>query len=96
MASASYRQPLPGERFAYGGLSCVISAIITNPVDLAKTRMQVYYAQQGAGSVVALAQPPRNGMAATLASITRHEGALGLMRGVTPSMLREASYSTIR
>ncbi len=37
-ATPTYRRPLPGERYAYGGLSCVISAIITNPVDLVKIR----------------------------------------------------------
>lgn len=36
----AYRRPLPGERFAYGGLSCVISAVITNPVDVVKIRQE--------------------------------------------------------
>lgn len=31
--SPAYRTPLPGERFFYGGLSCVIAAVITNPLD---------------------------------------------------------------
>lgn len=39
-AAPAYRRPLPGERYAYGGLSCVISAVITNPVDLVKIRRE--------------------------------------------------------
>ena len=38
MAAPTYRRPLPGERYAYGGLSCVISAVVTNPVDVVKIR----------------------------------------------------------
>lgn len=34
----AYRRPLPGERYAYGGLSCVLSAVVTNPVDVVKIR----------------------------------------------------------
>lgn len=39
-ATPAYRRPLPGERYAYGGLSCVLSAVITNPVDLVKIRQE--------------------------------------------------------
>lgn len=39
-------------------------------------------------------RPP--GLVATLAGLVRDEGPAGIMRGVTPSMLREATYSTIR
>ncbi|PSC73151.1 hypothetical protein C2E20_3677 [Micractinium conductrix] len=99
---SQYRTPLPGERFAYGGLSCVISAVITNPADVIKIRQQIFAELQApatrggssAAAAVARVRPP--GMAATLAGILRDEGLGGLMRGVTPSMLREASYSTIR
>ncbi|KAL4443483.1 hypothetical protein ABPG75_011220 [Micractinium tetrahymenae] len=130
-----FRQPWPGERFFYGGLSCVIAAAITNPMDLAKIRLQIFdelqaasagsaaaaagaqtagaarsAAAAGAGSggargiaasaasaaTAAVARQGRPGLAATLAAVVRDEGPTGLMRGVTPSMLREASYSTIR
>jgi solute carrier family 25 protein 14/30 len=100
-AHPTYRPPLPGERFAYGGLSCVISAVVTNPVDLVKIRMQVYNelaaaaaAANGGCTATALrARPP--GLTATLAAIVRDEGISGVMRGVTPSMLREATYRCV-
>lgn len=37
-----------------------------------------------------------NTFSATFRSILRNEGIRGLFRGITPSMLREASYSSIR
>ncbi len=91
-----YRQPLPAEPYAYGGLSCVISAVITNPVDVAKIRMQIHSELSAAAAAAAALPRARPGLTATVASIVRDEGLLGLSRGVTPSMLREASYSTIR
>lgn len=36
------------------------------------------------------------GLGRTLLALVRAEGPAALMRGVAPSMLREASYSTIR
>jgi hypothetical protein len=155
-----HRQPLPGELFAYGGLSCVIAgappprppsaqaaaaaaarcasrwdagrvprarglllrplpsrpaplpppavrpaaaaAVFTNPLDVAKTQLQVQgelarrAAPGGGGAAAAAPPPPRLGMARALAALVRAEGPAALWRGVAPSMLREASYSTIR
>ncbi|GBF88117.1 mitochondrial substrate carrier family protein [Raphidocelis subcapitata] len=94
-----HRPPAPGELFAYGGLSCVVAAVITNPLDVLKTQLQI----QGelAGRPGAAPAPPapggrRLGMGRTMLALVRAEGPSALMRGVAPSMLREASYSTIR
>ena len=97
----AYRSPLPGERYVYGGLSCVISAVITNPVDVAKIRMQVHnemaaaaappMGNAGAASAAVL-RAAAPGFAATLRGLVRDEGAAGLFRGVTHSILREATY----
>ncbi|KAL4422216.1 hypothetical protein ABPG77_009691 [Micractinium sp. CCAP 211/92] len=112
-AASNFRQPLPGERFFYGGLSCVIAAAITNPMDLAKIRLQIFDELQAAAAAsparsqaaaaasspavaASILRPRRPGLTSTLAAVVRDEGLAGLMRGVTPSMLREASYSTIR
>ncbi|KAI8472255.1 MAG: mitochondrial carrier domain-containing protein [Monoraphidium minutum] len=87
-----YRPPWPGELFLYGGASCVIAAVITNPLDVAKTQLQV---QGELGAAGKLAERPK-GMAGALLALTRAEGPLALLRGVAPSMLREATYSTVR
>lgn len=66
--------------------------------------MQVYNelaavaaAANGGGAAAAAAalraRPP--GLTATLAAIVRDEGLVGVMRGVTPSMLREATYRCV-
>jgi len=72
------------------------TAIITNPLDVAKTQLQVQgelaAKQAGPGQPAAA----RLGMARTLFNLVRVEGPTALWRGVAPSMLREASYSTIR
>jgi len=84
------------------------TAVCTNPLDVAKTRMQVRgvsvtmrqaaaAARGAAASAAALPPPPPPGLWRTLRLIVRESGARqGLLRGVKPSMLREASYSTIR
>ncbi len=65
-------------------------------------RMQVYNelaaaaaaANGGCAATALRTRPP--GLTATLAAIVRDEGLGGLMRGVTPSMLREATYRFAR
>ena len=73
-------------RVALAGLSNCCAATITNPLDVLKVRMQVD-AHRGGGAP---------GLGRTLASMLRDEGVLSLYRGLAPSLLREASYSSLR
>ena len=53
----AYRRPLPGERFFYGGLSCVISAVITNPM-VRRRSLPVWGRRAAAAAARSHACPP--------------------------------------
>jgi len=73
---------LPATHLAYaaweGG---TITSLLTNPIWLVKTRMQL----QGGGAGGAL--PPYRSMAHAFACILREEGPRGLYRGIVPALL---------
>ncbi|GAM27251.1 hypothetical protein SAMD00019534_104260, partial [Acytostelium subglobosum LB1] len=75
------------QRFLFGGLSCMAAACVTNPIDVIKTRLQLQgeLAKKAASTTTA----------ATLRTINQ-EGVRGLYKGLAPSLLREATYSTLR
>eukprot|EP00004_Rigifila_ramosa_P016336 TRINITY_DN3869_c0_g1_i1.p1 TRINITY_DN3869_c0_g1~~TRINITY_DN3869_c0_g1_i1.p1 ORF type:complete len:301 (-),score=49.99 TRINITY_DN3869_c0_g1_i1:29-931(-) len=79
-------------RFAIGGVSCMTAACVTNPIDVIKTRLQL----QGAGARLVAEQRQYKGFLRGMIAIVRAEGVGGLYRGLSPSLLREGSYSTIR
>ncbi|KAI9020202.1 mitochondrial carrier domain-containing protein [Phycomyces nitens] len=70
--------------FYYGGLASCIATAIVHPFDLAKVRLQ---SAKGANKA---------SMLNTLSSIARNEGFLGLYNGISASLLRQATYSTVR
>jgi len=78
-----------GPKLVAGGLSCMLISGMLNPMDVIKVRLQTQRSMDG---------PPRyQGFAHAFKSIWREEGyRRGLMRGFTASMLREASYSSLR
>jgi solute carrier family 25 folate transporter 32 len=68
-----------------GTLTC----LLTNPVWLVKTRMQLQVAQGGAGgsgAVAAQGLQPYTSMGHAFASIVRQEGVWGLYRGIVPAL----------
>lgn len=84
-------------RFALSGLSCMCAATVTNPIDVIKTRMQL-------DNELGSQHESRNifhnryyrGLVRGAARIAHEEGIRGLYKGITPSLMREASYSTLR
>ncbi|KAI9175989.1 hypothetical protein H9P43_006353 [Blastocladiella emersonii ATCC 22665] len=80
-----------------GGLACVVACVVTNPMDVVKLRMQM---QRVLADEAHLARPALTypgGFRATAAKIFAEEGVRGLvLPGMTASVLREASYSSIR
>lgn len=76
---------------ALAGIANCTAALVTNPLDVVKVRMQVDTHARASGGG---GGPPS--MRATIAFILRSEGVRGLYRGLAPSLLREASYSSLR
>jgi hypothetical protein len=73
-----------------GGSACMFISALLNPIDVVKARLQI----QGQGSL--LTGVHYHGLYDGLSTIAREEGIRGLMSGLTPSMMREASYSSLR
>jgi solute carrier family 25 protein 14/30 len=74
----------PGLSFFYGGLSCVVAALFTHPVDTIKVRLQLHgeLASKVPGNVIS--------------TMIKKEGVASLWKGLSAALLREGSYSTIR
>lgn len=70
--------------FFSAGLANVLSAVCTNPADVIKVRQQL------------LLTRTRASFPSIAAAMVRSEGIRGLWSGVTASMYREGTYSTIR
>ncbi|XP_019627253.1 PREDICTED: mitochondrial substrate carrier family protein ucpB-like [Branchiostoma belcheri] len=84
-------------RYVLSGTSCVCAAIVTNPIDVIKVRMQLDNELRESGKVVSvLRERYYRGFVRGSVTIAKDEGIRGLYKGVFPSILREASYSTIR
>eukprot|EP01117_Protostelium_nocturnum_P008604 TRINITY_DN3087_c0_g1_i1.p1 TRINITY_DN3087_c0_g1~~TRINITY_DN3087_c0_g1_i1.p1 ORF type:complete len:364 (-),score=76.74 TRINITY_DN3087_c0_g1_i1:13-1104(-) len=79
-----------------GGLSCMILSLALNPMDVIKVRLQTQN-QLSTSSGKLYENQKYRGFAHAGKTILKEEGYFkGLMRGITPSMMREASYSSIR
>ncbi|KAF9175575.1 Mitochondrial dicarboxylate transporter [Mortierella sp. AD011] len=70
--------------FWLGGAASCSAAFVSHPFDLAKVRMQTTH---GASS---------HGMIGTMINVARHEGILSLYNGLSASLLRQGTYSTVR
>ncbi|KAI1259147.1 mitochondrial carrier domain-containing protein [Xylariaceae sp. FL1019] len=70
--------------FWFGGSASSMAACVTHPLDLVKVRLQLR-----SGS------DPKN-MSGTLVHIVRTSGLRGLYDGLTASLLRQMTYSTVR
>ncbi|KAI8897358.1 mitochondrial carrier domain-containing protein [Globomyces pollinis-pini] len=70
--------------FFYGGIACCVAAVFTHPIDTIKIRLQLN------GELAA------KGNSNVISNMIRSEGIVSLWRGLSASVLREASYSTIR
>ncbi|CAO3600817.1 unnamed protein product [Absidia cylindrospora] len=71
--------------FYFGGAASCIAAMVVHPFDLTKVRLQN---TKGTGN--------QQGMLSTMIKIARTEGAIQLYAGLSASILRQATYSTVR
>jgi len=74
--------------FVVGGLSGMLASAATHPIDLLKVRMQLY-GESGKES-------GRVGLFKTAFALVRKEGTLAMYRGLSASLLRQATYTTTR
>lgn len=70
--------------FWFGGSAAALAAIVTHPLDLVKVRMQTR------------APDAPKSMFGTFRYILHNEGPLGLYSGLSASLLRQLTYSTVR
>ncbi|KAI8077454.1 mitochondrial carrier domain-containing protein [Thamnidium elegans] len=70
--------------FYFGGAASCTAAIIVHPLDLTKVRLQNFKGNQ------------KMTMFGTMIKIIRTEGPLKLYAGLSASILRQATYSTVR
>lgn len=70
--------------FYFGGAASCTAAIIVHPLDLTKVRLQNAKGTNNAN------------MFSTMVSIIKNEGPLKIYAGLSASILRQATYSTVR
>ncbi|KAK5073067.1 Mitochondrial dicarboxylate transporter [Lithohypha guttulata] len=70
--------------FWFGGSAAAIAAIVTHPLDLVKVRMQTR------------APDAPKSMLGTFGHVFKNEGLMGLYNGLSASLLRQLTYSTVR
>ncbi|XP_068604780.1 kidney mitochondrial carrier protein 1-like isoform X1 [Brachionichthys hirsutus] len=82
----------PWKPFVFGGIASVVAECGTFPIDLAKTRLQV----QGQVGDSKYREVRYRGMTHALRSIMREEGLRALYSGISPAVLRQVSYGTMK
>lgn len=92
LPAASYNQNA-AVRFLLSGTAGMTSAACTNWIDVMKVRLQL----QGELLRASTNAPKKyNGFIAGTATVVREEGFAGLCKGLTPSLMREATYTASR
>ncbi len=90
--------------FVFGGVASCVAEASTFPIDTAKTRLQLQRGAKrgaaGAGDALKAAgaggEVPYRGMLDVWRRVAAEEGAAALYRGLSPALLRQASYGTIK
>lgn len=77
-------QPKIRYPFWFGGSASSMAACVTHPLDLVKVRLQMRHGDA-----------PKN-MSGTVVRILQTDGPLGLYSGISASLLRQLTYSTVR
>lgn len=80
------------EPFVYGGIASCFSEMVTFPIDLVKTRLQV----QGQLTNNHTARLKYSGMFNCFNVVVKEEGLRALYAGVKPAILRQATYGTLK
>jgi len=78
--------------YLYGGLAAITAEVFTFPLDTAKTRLQL----QGQVLDTRWSEVKYRGTVGTLVAISRQEGLGRLYQGLSPALLRQATYGTIK
>ena len=76
------------ERYALSVVAAMTAELVTFPLDLTKTRLQLQ--GEGGGGVLG------RGMVATARGVVREEGVMALWGGVGPGLARHVVYSGVR
>jgi len=90
--SSVQTMPTNTSPFVYGGVAAVCAEMITFPVDTAKTRLQL----QGQIRDKRWEKVRYRGTLHCIASIMKEEGVTSVYKGLSPAMLRQAVYGTIK
>lgn len=82
--------------FWFGGAASCIATLVSHPFDLTKVRLQTLKLETNKSlwSEIQLLSPIR--MSKMMWSISRQEGISALYNGLSASLLRQGTYSTIR
>lgn len=80
------------ESVVCGALAGAISASLTTPLDVVKTRLMTQVRGEGVGKVAAVMY---DGVTATARQILKEEGWVGLTRGMGPRVLHSACFSAL-
>jgi len=78
--------------FVYGGLSSCIAELSTFPIDTIKTRLQL----QGQTLDSQFKQIKYRGMIDAFYQIYKQEGFLSLYSGISPALIRQSTYGSIK
>ncbi|KAL8595989.1 hypothetical protein ACOMHN_018301 [Nucella lapillus] len=78
--------------FVYGGLASITAECGTFPIDTTKTRLQI----QGQKIDARFTDLKYRGMSHAFLRILREEGAVALYSGISPALLRQATYGTLK
>eukprot|EP01114_Cavostelium_apophysatum_P002865 TRINITY_DN12562_c0_g1_i1.p1 TRINITY_DN12562_c0_g1~~TRINITY_DN12562_c0_g1_i1.p1 ORF type:complete len:307 (-),score=35.96 TRINITY_DN12562_c0_g1_i1:12-932(-) len=80
-----------------GGVSCMIISAALNPMDVIKVRLQLQNQLKSSHGLHLHTNAPYHGFLHAAARIFAEEGYFGgFMKGITASILRELSYSSLR
>ncbi|KAI0990177.1 hypothetical protein GJ496_010636 [Pomphorhynchus laevis] len=78
--------------FICGGIASISAELVSFPFDLAKTRLQL----QGQVIDASLKQLKYRGMIHAFVTIAKEEGMIALYNGLSPAVLRQATYGTLK
>ncbi len=87
----------PAFRFLSAGMAACIAETLSIPMDTAKVRLQLQASAGSAGAGgVAAAAPKYRGLLHTVRTMAVEEGASSLFKGLTPGLLRQCVFATLR
>jgi dicarboxylate transporter 10 len=91
----TYKKTAIQSPFWFGGAASCLATFVSHPFDLTKVRLQTLKVEHTtAWSEFKLLSPSR--MFKTMWTISRTEGVRALYNGLSASLLRQGTYSTIR